>query len=452
MRHFLLFALFFTLACPYLIYGNEAKPHTILGKNLSAFWAKEYTGLDLVMDMIDRDRLIFPELTNRKIPYAIFDLGFEKDHITLSPGHDIFVPPQMNGRRTMRAHHGTSVANILSGPKNIRMTNVGELVGLGGIAHAFQYQYFYKKMQERGFLPKIVSNSLGWKSEKIVELVKKAEQEDEVIWLLAAGNAFPEPVRPLERDSRALLVGSFAPNGLTSYEAQIHEKMAILAPANNELYTIDGRGNLHKFGASSGATPIVAATLINVAFYLPKISRDQAKTLLRKTGWSSAEVKMGHANFPPLLNSFKATVIARNIFLKCRTNLVCIDQQIKDPLTYLSAKKNDLKFKDSERQLRSQALMGEEHARKKLVALYKKKQLFWNAEYFNFISTQTLELEKMEALSLEAISHALFEFNSYRYIPLYSKEFRDHLNQSDRIKEAHKKKYLELSRENLKGL
>ncbi|CAN0073511.1 unnamed protein product, partial [Chrysoparadoxa australica] len=246
----------------------------ILNKKLSPFWAKEYAGLDLVKDLIEQDRIgRFSDREN--IPFAVFDLGFEKDHISLSEGFlDLIVPPQMNGRRTMRANHGTSVLNLLTGPETIRATDVGTLVGLGGIAHAFQYKYYLQEMEKRGVNPKVISNSLGWNSDSIPDLVKSASEKG-TLWFLAAGNFFPEPVSELEKNSEAMLVGSFAYNGLTSYEAQIDPKMVVLAPANKELLTIDGEGKIYNFGASSGATPLVSATAINISFYLPNLKRAQ---------------------------------------------------------------------------------------------------------------------------------------------------------------------------------
>lgn len=454
LKALLLFILSCSVQGPLLAYELSPRPHEILGKKLSAFWAKEYTGLDVAAEMIEQDRRFLPALAERSVPFAVFDLGFEEKHITLSPVYrSIHVPEQMNGQRTMRAHHGTSVLNLINGPKAIRMTDVGTLVGLAGITHSFQYSYYYKKIKKRGPLPKVTSNSLGWSNESIPELVALAEN-DGVLWTLAAGNSFPEPVKKLERNSRALLVGSFAPNGLTSYEAQIHPNMVILAPANKELLTLNGHGELHSFGASSGAAPIVASTLINMAFYLPSLKRDQVFQLLRQTGWKSAENKWGLENFPPLLNSFKATLVARQLFLLCGQESRCIAENLKNPDVLTSAKRAWSKLKldgTKEQKLRAAALLGQENERQDLIEYYKKNELFWNASFFQFLGQQDLNLEQMERWAFEALSEGLFEFNAYRYTPLYSESYRRQLESAPLIKDHHKNTYLSLDREDIMG-
>ncbi|MCR9204817.1 MAG: S8/S53 family peptidase [Halobacteriovoraceae bacterium] len=398
---------------------------------------------------MEQDKVHYPYLEN--VNFAVFDLGFEKDHITLSDGFlDINVPPQMNGRRTMRANHGTSVLNLLTGPKKIRMTEVGKLISLAGIQFSGQYHFAFRKMEERGVYPKVVSNSLGWNSERIPELVNKVTNEG-VLWALAAGNSFPEPVKKLERRSKALLVGSFAPNGMTSYEAQIHKDMVILAPANKELLTLNGNGEIHSFGASSGATPIVAATLINMVFYLPTLNRDQAIKILKHTGWKSMENKLGFKKLPPLLNSFKAVMYSRFVYLECGEKSSCIDKKINNDKTF-----DDLKFEfkwnSKEKNLRAQALMGQQKEQNELIELYQGIDLFWNASFFSFIKEIKPDWERLENWTDEAINLGLYEFNSFRYFPYYSKELREKLKSSPNIKDHHKMNYLGITKKDLAGI
>jgi hypothetical protein len=429
-------------------HAQETPPHIILGKKLTPFWSKEYTGLDLANDIIEHDKIMNSK--KELVPFAVFDLGFEKDHITLSEGFlDIPVRPQMNGRRTMRAHHGTSVLNLLTGPENLRMTNSGSLIGLGSIQFSGQYNYAFKKMEERGTWPKIVSNSLGWNTEKIPQLVEEVEKKG-TLWLLAAGNSFPDPVKKIERDSRALLIGSFAPNGMTSYEAQIHQSMVVLAPANKELLTINGYGKIHSFGASSGATPVAAATLINMSFYLPELTRKQAITILRKTAWPSAENKIGYEKLPPLLNSYKAILLARYLSLECNEDARCIDEVLNGNLDNVLLDAG-FEWTSQEKNLRSSSLLGNENSRKSLIEFYQNKDFYWNAEFFKFVGRSKLDFKKLEGWTEEAIQQGTYEFNSYRYFPLYSEKMRTFLKETSFVKEHHKGIYLGLNEEDLKG-
>lgn len=443
-----IFILFIVFPSWTLAFGSD--PHIILNKKLSPFWAKEYAGLDLVKDLIEQDRIgRFSDREN--ISFAVFDLGFEKDHISLSEGFlDLIVPPQMNGRRTMRANHGTSVLNLLTGPETIRATDVGTLVGLGGIAHAFQYKYYLQEMEKRGVNPKVISNSLGWNSESIPDLVKSASEKG-TLWFLAAGNSFPEPVSELEKNSEAMLVGSFAYNGLTSYEAQIDPKMVVLAPANKELLTIDGQGKIYNFGASSGATPLVSATAINISFYLPNLKRAQMVKILKSTSWPSVENKLGHGDLPGLLNSFKAVLVARNIALKCEDNGECIDKEIHSEEAY-EVVQLDTEWNEKEKQLRALSLIGNVESTRELIHYYRSIGLEWNAEYFIFLGEKTFITEKAERWTRQAMDEGLFEFNSYRYFPLYSETLKNTLKESTMVKEYHKDMYLKLTKENLRGL
>lgn len=430
--------------------ASAYEEHTILDKKLSPFWAKEYAGLDLVQDLIQQDQRGY--FSNQgTIAFAVFDLGFEKDHITLSEGFlDLPVPPQMNGRRTMRANHGTSVLNLLTGPETIRATDVGTLVGLGGIAHAFQYRYYLQDMEKRGVTPKVISNSLGWNSETIPELVKSVSDMG-TLWFLAAGNSFPDPVSELEKNSEAMLVGSFAYNGLTSYEAQIDPKMIVLAPANKELLTIDGQGKVYNFGASSGATPLVSATAINIAFYLPKIKRNQMIKILKRTSWPSVENKLGHHNLPGLLNSFKAVLVARGIALKCGEDEECIKKEVDEDLTYQNVSLG-IEWSDREKQLRANSLMRNSESTKELINHYLSLGLEWNAEYFKFLGEKLFNIDKAEKWTQLAMKEGLFEFNSYRYFPLYSGDILEALKESPMINEYQKEMYLKLTKDNLRGL
>lgn len=418
---------------------------TILDKELSKCWAKEYAGLDLVRDLVKRDR----ENTSKpKSQVAVFDLGFERDHISLT--EEIEVPPQMNGRRTMRAHHGTSVVNLLTGPEEMRMTDEVSLIGLGGISHAFQYNYFFKNFEETGRLPKIISNSLGWNDPKISEVVERAYQRN-VLWLLAAGNGFPRPVKELEISSKALLIGSFAPNGLTSYETQIDKRMLILAPANKELLTLNGYGEPHLFGATSGATPVVAATLTNITFYLPEITREQVWILLRKSGQLSTENKIGLKDHPPLLNAYKAVRVAKKISNECENESdeeACIDQLLNDSTTY-QIQDLDMDYGTEEKNLRARALLGDRMSTESLIKKYENMKLYWNSEYFRFLLREKISLPKLEAWTREAIDEGLYEYNSFRYFPLYSQETRDYAEMATTISDHHKKTYLNLIREDL---
>ncbi len=431
-------------------------PVAILGEKLSPLWAQEYSGSDLI-----REDLAQLEATS--IPLAVIDLGFEADHIQLSRGHeDIHIPPQMNGRRTMRAHHGTSVVNLLTGPNDIRVTDKAVLINLTAAIASSMYAYMIRGFERDAHYPRVVSNSLGWTSESIVEVVNGAVDKG-VLWFLAAGNAFPEPVRKHEIESKALLVGSYAPSGLTSFESQNHRDMLVLAPANEELLTIDGYGKRHNFGATSGATPIVAGTVINLLSVLPILDKESVVKIIKKTAFKSVENKLGFKEMPGLLNGYLAYRVVKRLRDNCGQSLPCVKKEIQNSQTFSFSVTQELEstvnchaFKKGRSQkvlkeLRRLSFLKSRFHQRETACAYEVLGLKKNAEFFRFLANENPNLREMEDKALEAIKQNLFQVSYYRYTPLYSEDLHEELLRSD-LGEHRKGTLGGLTLENLRGL
>lgn len=436
---------------------QELQPE-VLGDKLSRLWAQEYIGSDLIKEELK-------EVESSLVDLAVIDLGFEEEHITLSEDFEnIDVPFQRNGNRRMRAHHGTSVLNLLTGPETYRVTDHARLINLTAASFSGMYRYTARGFEKNNHYPRVISNSLGWSDEKIPEVVSELAAKG-VLWFLAAGNDFPTPVKKLERDSEALLVGSFAPSGLTSYEAQNHKNLIVLAPANVELLTINGYGEEHMFGASSGATPLVAGTVINLLALNPALTKKHIVTILRQTAFKSVENKLGLKDMPGLLNGYLAFTVVKTITKLCGLDENCLTRELSNSDTFkeevdtkLEESVNCFEFmqaSDSDKEqilkeLRRLSFLKSRFHQIETACAYRSLGLPKNAEYFDFISTDVLDLARMEQQARKAQDEAIYQISYYRYGPYYSEGYEKHLENSP-MKEYHKKALKELKKKHLEG-
>ena len=448
-----------TLLSSTLTFGadNLLRPQ-VLEENLSPLWAQEYIGSDLIREEL-------AQYETSMVDLAVIDLGFEEEHITLSEGFEnIDVPFQRNGNRRMRANHGTSVVNLLTGPSNLRVTDSARLIDLTAASFSGMYSYAYRRYEKNNHYPKVISNSLGWSDERIPDVVAEMEKKG-TLWFLAAGNSFPDPVKKLEIESQAMLVGSFSPSGLTSYEAQNHANLFILAPADTSLQTINGYGELHMFGASSGATPLVAGTVINLLALRPQLNKDQIKTLIQNTAFPSAENKLNLKDMPGLLNGYKAFKVLERLHNRCGESEECFANELKRAsnfdFTFDSSSHNQhncFRFMESSeskrevllKELRRLSFLGSKFHQMETACAYRTLGLLKNAEFFDFISNKKLNLEHMEDQAKRAHDEAIYQISYYRYGPYYSKQYLKHLEDSP-MKEYHKKMLKKLEKKHIQG-
>jgi len=428
---------------------EDLQAPTVLNELATPLWAQEYIGVDLIKAELNKmdDKSL--------IKAAVFDLGFEADYISLNRALE--VPPQMNGRRTMRAHHGTSVVNILNGPEGI--TQMMDLMSLRAITYQSFYAYSFRHYEQNQSYPKVISNSLGWSKESIRETVELAHSKD-ILWFLAAGNDYPNPVRELEINSKALMVGSFSPSGLTSLESQNHPDLLILAPANAELWTINGSGEPHLFGATSGATPMVAGTVINILSLVPTLKREDIKSLLQLSSFKSAENKLGKQNYPGLLNGFKAFSVAKKVKEICsheEDKSQCHSRELKDISNYqfktrlqvtcddiLNSSCDGAKRKELINRVRTKAFLGNKDAMKVLNCGYKGLGFLKNAEYFKFLSEDVLPIETMKEKAQSALNQDIYQISYYRYLSQYGEDFIQFIKDHPLLSEYRKNELLKL--------
>lgn len=421
--------------------ASDIKIPVILEKKLTPLWAQEYIGADLIKDELkEMEKSEVHQFKN--IDVAVIDIGFEKDHITLT--EEIEVPPQLNGRRRMIGDHGTSVVNIFNGPYGI--TDKLNLMSLGRANYNYLYSYYWNNYQEQNRIPRIISNSLGWSDNQDIADIANEAYEKDVLWFLASGNGHPEEeTSVVERESKALLIGSFAPSGLTSSDTQNHEALLVLAPANNELATIDGRGRHSLFGATSGATPMVAASVTNILSFLPTLKHHHLIHLIKKTAFKSVENKLGNEKMPGLFNGYKFFRVAKEIADQCpMQDQECLDKAIEDEdhyqftnLKFISCQQFKTAAIEGQgemlKSMRRSTFLGSNKQAKELACAYEHIGFEKNAQYYRFITNDKLDLKAMEESAMRAIDEEIYAISYYRYRGHYSASYDKYIQEHKKI-------------------
>jgi hypothetical protein len=407
---------------------EDSREATIVnGKKLTPFWGQEYIGSDLIRKEIESTNMDLP-----KVKVALFDTGFERDHINVA--EEVVVVPKKNGRRKMTAHHGTSIANLINGSGQHRVTDLSEYVGLYATG-SYYFAYPFLKFEKNENFPKIISNSTAWKDEGTVDIAKKAYDKN-ILWFLAAGNKHPQKVSSMEANSMALLVGSMAPSGLQSLGSQADSRALILAPGNSELATINGKGEEVLFGGTSGATPMVAGTMVNIAAVLPSITREQTFTLLQKTSFLSAENTLGDLTQPGLLNSYKAFKVALRVKSICHNDNDCITNELNKDSTYKFSKEKLITCDDYKRlscngrlsvleKMRKNALLGNKEQDLVLSCAYLTEGFQKNAEFYKFRAKSKLDIESMRQETIKSLKAGIFKIAYYRYLPILGEDVKN---------------------------
>ena len=161
-----------------------------------------------------------------------------------------------------------------------------------------------------------------------------------VVILTASENAGDEPIFPTKiqasRDRHTILVGNMHPRGKRNNDSQGGEELHIMAPTGYSLTSKDRDGNYAEFAGTSGATPLVTASL--VGFELAsgyKLSPAEAKLLLEKTAIPTLNSKQIPRRYGVgLVNNFKMVRVGRRLKKLCGEDRFCFEKKLAEPATY----------------------------------------------------------------------------------------------------------------------
>jgi len=362
------------------------------GGKLTPFWAQEYIGADLVKKQM-RELSIAT-----RVPVAVYDIGFEKEFINLT--FDIPVDRAMNGSRPIRAHHGTSVANIINGKGMMSVSENVDYVQLKRVSPAIYYLVGLKEMKETPLKPWVISNSMGWTAPKdILEMAKEVDQMG-IIWVMASGNSHPDAIIDEERNAPVISVGSYSPRGLQTLYSQESDQLDILAPADEYQASIDAFGKDVLFGATSGATPLVSGSIANVKALMPLLTRGQVEFIIKATATKSLHSHYLMDNKTGLFNAYKMFQVVKRLKEQCGDDSACLHRQIANGANYafveIKMNENTQKICESKAtlpqdemlKLRQNFLLNAHNTRfaKMLSCAYRNEGYSINADYYENIT------------------------------------------------------------------
>ena len=432
----LIFTLIFSSpAFPFVILENR-EPVKVEDGLLTPFWAQEYIGADLVKEEMRQMNNI------TRVPFAIFDSGFEKQFINLT--HDIPVDRARNGQRTIRGDHGTSVANLINGPGMVSVSEVVDYVLLKTVSPAIFYPAAGHQIVEMKTRPLIISNSMGWPTEQIVHTAKEMDQMG-IIWVMASGNEHPAPLAEWERTAPTISVGSYSPRGLQTISSQESDQLDILAPADEYQASIDGRGLPNLFGETSGATPLVSGSIANAKALIPSLTRSQVERLLKRTAIRSFHSWYSPDNKANLFNAYRMFSVIKRLQEICGHEEACISDELEKPQNYnfktiplnkavqaVCTSGQVLSALDT-RALRRNFLLNPEQTTyaKLLSCAYKNEGYAINADFYENIaliqeSPHLVQL-KVQNQALQALENGYFESAALRDLQILSEDFRSTL-------------------------
>lgn len=439
MKHLLISLLLLQTAMSYADGKNEDRQVLeVEGMRLSPFWAQEYIGADLVKKkMRNRHDL-------ERIPFAIFDVGFEEQFVNRTL--DIPVDFGMNGRRRITAHHGTSVANNINGHGHMGVSEIVDYVQLAKVSPSVFYFGAVSSLKRLEVRPMIISNSVGWSGDLIKDLASEIDDMG-IIWVLAAGNDYPSEMAVYEREAPVIKVGSYSPFGQQTIYSQESEQLTIMAPADEYLASLDGKGEKVLFGATSGATPLVSGMIANVKSLIPSLTRLQIEKLIQKTAIKSInfhyrKIKTG------LFNGLKFYEAVSLIKSKCGIeNDSCVEGEIEklndDTFSQRYSHENADRFCSGDRgdlsdqeldKLREDVMLkpSDKILPRLLACVYNKMDLTLNGDYYENIYLTYHNPEKlMKKITQRAKNAAISKFensSSLRDVELFDEEMIDLLN------------------------
>ncbi|MFV3408741.1 S8/S53 family peptidase [Bdellovibrio bacteriovorus] len=415
---------------------EKRQPLEVEDGRLTPYWAQEYIGADLVKE----EMRLLPNL--QRVPMAVYDVGFEKEHINLA--FDIPVDRAMNGNRPMKGHHGTSVASLINGKGMVSVSEFVNYVQLKKVSPAVFYFGAVRELKELPVKPQVISNSMGWTSESVLELATEVDQMG-IIWVMAAGNEHPNEIAEHERVAPVISVGSYSPRGLQTLSSQESDQLDILAPADEYQAALDGNGQEVLFGETSGATPLISASIANAKALIPSLSRAQIESLMKRTAIRSFHSLYSEKNKAGLFNAYRFFKVVQRLHAVCGANAPCIQAQMDNRQNYLFEAQvlspritavchsRQGLSKAEMKALRTQYLLNAEQSQyaRLLSCAYRNEGYSINADYYENIALihenpKALQ-NKIQTQAVQAVLHGYTASASLRDLQILNDSFREAL-------------------------
>lgn len=302
-------------SCELMESGADA-PHG--NKNLSKFWAQEFTGADLVRVELQRQSIQVPEnfigVWDAK-PRGIGSHGERVSQLIVGPYKSALLPKK----------------------KSVQYEDVE--FERGQMDPADKFINLFQKCRQKNNCPDFINNSMSWlRSEEIKNIVSKMSEHG-ILLVTSAGNSrgFVEiGKRELARDEKIIIVANTNVYGFPAKLTDSAPEVTVSAPSDDCLTTFDYEGNLKNFSGTSGSAPQVLASLASFRLITGmKVDGELAKLLLQTTALKILPQpnNIGAGS----LNAYKIYKLAEVVKKKCSSySINCAQKIIRRDIDFVS--------------------------------------------------------------------------------------------------------------------
>ncbi len=295
--------------------GVVSDSHSLKEGELSDYWAQELIGSDLLREELEK----YPPPEKQ---HFISVVDWEGD------SHDESVKKLVSGEGPQAVlpelHDKISVFNV-----DFSKSVINTII---------EYKTISQRIKQNP--SSFINHSMQWYESKAVYEAFKSLSPSSIA-IVSSGNAFPSPLDKMQilaaKDFDIILVGSLSPSGLVSHFSQEGEEVAILAPSDKYLTSANGQGDYNKFGGTSGAAPLVTASLAGFEWlsgYHP--SPKEAKLLLQRTALPTVHShEKPRKNGAGMLNSYKLGMVGKRLKRRCQNKArSCFSEEIQKEESY----------------------------------------------------------------------------------------------------------------------
>ena len=301
--------------------GLVSSSQSLKEGRLSDYWAQELIGSDLL-----KEELKTTSAPKRKNFIPIFDAP--------SGDHDVKVTRLISG----------------DGPQSVLPEIGRDRVPVFYTGFSEDFVSASDQLKKSGQLPSFINNSMGWANllgewnpQAIFEAFKSLSPP--AVSVVSAGNDFFESHAEMAAESKIkasknfdlVIVGSLSPEGFVSNFSEEYDEVNILAPSDTYITSADLKGEPISFGGTSGAAPLLTASLGGFEWlsgYHP--SAEESKLLLEKTATPTVHIyEKPRRNGSGLLNTYKLGRVGKLLREKCRgKGSDCFKREIRNDRNY----------------------------------------------------------------------------------------------------------------------
>ncbi len=249
----------------------------LMGGTLSAFWAQELTGADLV---------VFPRGTLRlgvQVRVGVIDQGYGAVIPTLK---NKVIPSVFSAPGSSNTHAALTLG-LITGPAPYSVQPPIEVTHLFEVRNTADYLKVWETLETARHWPDVlqISVDLGGSSSLVREVLTNLSKK--MILVAAADSNWPAPPEENELKFPGIVISSVSPQGYPSANADMQD---VSASVPSDLYiqsTVDGK-KPSTFGSTSGASALAAGVIAAARSLVADLTADDIKLILKHTALGAA--------------------------------------------------------------------------------------------------------------------------------------------------------------------